>query len=130
MEKLKKINYFICSILLIYVATATVFFTGDLIHNEILSYLFGLFILCEIFFVFNEISKETNEKVDNLLEISKIVYSLDYSNLKNIKELIIKNDNTFRVILKNNMELSIKEIPLIQNDLITLDNKFNIKENK
>ena len=127
MEKLKKINCYISGILLIYVAIATVFFTGDLIHNEILSYLFDLFILCEIYFLISEISKKSDEKVDNLLKISKIVYSLDYSNLKNIKELIIKNGNTFKIILKNDMELSIKQIPLTQNDLITLDNKFNIK---
>lgn len=86
-----------------------------------------MFILTILFFAFlsDDLKKLDNRK--ELLDISKNVFSLDYTNLKNISNIDYDNNCNFVIYLKNGLHFPLKNfaVPETQQDLQDLDNHFS-----
>lgn len=65
--------------------------------------------------------------VKKKLNIAKNVFSLDYTNLKNISKIDFDNSCNFNIYLKNGLHISLNKyyIPKTQKDLQNLDDEFN-----
>ncbi len=75
-------------------------------------------------------SKENEEKTEKILMNAKLIYSLNYTNLKNIKGIELKaNGECFIILskLENNFKIKLnnKYIPQNQEMLIKLDQMYN-----
>ena len=62
------------------------------------------------------------------MSIAKNVFSLDYTNLKNISEIDFDDSYNFNIYLKNGMHMPLNKyyIPKTQQELQALDNEFNL----
>lgn len=65
--------------------------------------------------------------VKKKLNIAKNVFSLDYTNLKNISKIDFDDSCNFNIYLKNGLHISLNKyyIPKTQKDLQNLDDEFN-----
>lgn len=65
--------------------------------------------------------------VKKKLSIAKNVFSLDYTNLKNISKIDFDDSCNFNIYLKNGLHISLNKyyIPKTQKDLQNLDDEFN-----
>lgn len=131
MDILKKINKGIIFALMfeMYVSFILQF------ENATVSYCIGLLILGEILFLCVEQGKEESKKVEQFIYYAKLLYSLDFSNLQNIKDIVINHDSSFTIILQNNLNFTYKIdlMPISQDALEAWDIKFDelkTKENK
>ena len=61
------------------------------------------------------------------LSIAKNVFSLDYTDLKNISKIDFDDSYNFNIYLKNGLHISLNKyyIPKTQKDLQNLDDEFN-----
>ena len=93
-------------------------------YSLFLALLITLGMILLIIYISGEENKKKNEE---LIEIAKKIYSLDYTNLKNIESLELQPSKELTVNLKNPIKwhLTIKEIPSSQEKLEQLDKKFN-----
>lgn len=80
-----------------------------------------------IFLIIYLSEKENEEKKQELIKIAKKIYSLDYTNLKNIESIELQSDKKLIVNLKNPIKwhFTINEIPSSQEELEKLDEKYN-----
>ena len=93
-------------------------------------FLAGLFTIGTVLIIGYLHSAMIDEETQKILEEAKEIYSLDYSNLKNIKKIEINNKHEYFIILKKDdnefeIELSTNNIPHTQSDLQILDKKYN-----
>lgn len=75
-------------------------------------------------------SRENEEKTEKILKDAKIIYSLNYTNLKNIKGIELTVKREYFVILNKSgndfkIKLNNKYIPENQEMLIKLDEMYN-----
>ena len=75
-------------------------------------------------------SRENEEKTEKILKNAKIIYSLNYTNLKNIKGIELTAKREYFVILNKSgndfkIKLNNKYIPESQEMLIKLDEMYN-----
>ena len=75
-------------------------------------------------------SRENEEKTEKILKNAKIIYSLNYTNLKNIKGIELTAKREYFVILNKSgndfkIKLNNKYIPENQEMLIKLDEMYN-----
>lgn len=82
--------------------------------------LIGIIFSTASFFIFDNWEKKTNEEsMRKLLENIDMLYSLDYSKLKNIKRIFATVENKYHVILKidedNECTVNIEEMYLPKN---------------
>lgn len=97
------------------------------IPTEYSIFLALLIVLGGIFLVIHISEEENKKKKEELIEIAKKIYSLDYTNLKNIENIELQTDKKLIINLKTPIKChtTINEIPSSQEQLEELDKKFN-----
>lgn len=102
-------------------------FIGHLgIGFGVLNYVLTISLLAFSFYMFSH-------NIDNIygarkkLSIAKNVFSLDYTDLKNISKIDFDDSCNFNIYLKNGLHMSLNKyyIPKTQQELQDLDNEFN-----
>lgn len=130
MKILKKVNNGIVFVLLFGMYLSFVF----QFESEAVSYGVGLLILAEIIVFCVEQGREEDKKVDEFIHYARILYSLDFSKLKNVKDIIINHDKSFTIVLQVGLSFTytIACLPTSQEELVAWDLQFDslrVKEN-
>lgn len=103
---------------------------SNIINHKTVSLIAICFSTGSFVFFFDLIKKEQEEKTKKIINQATTIYSLDYTNLKNIKRIQLKDDKKCYVILNKEEKeyvsnLKIESIPQNQEMLQKLDEKYN-----
>ena len=90
--------------------------------NSLLTYILSI-----LFFIMLYVDLRKFDDRKKLLNIAKNVFSLDYTNLKNISRIDYDDNCNFIIYLKNGLHYSLDNynIPKTQQDLQALDDSFS-----
>lgn len=131
MKFIKCLGNILCSLILLFIVISGIYSISIWLERlgvgfGVLNYVLTISLSAFSFYMFSH-------NIDNIyggkkkLSIAKNVFSLDYTDLKNISKIDFDDSCNFNIYLKNGLHISLNEyyIPKTQKDLQNLDDEFN-----
>lgn len=131
MKFIKRLGNILCSLILLFIVISGIYSISIWLERlgvgfGVLNYVLTISLLAFSFYMFSH-------NIDNIygarkkLSIAKNVFSLDYTDLKNISKIDFDDNYNFNIYLKNGLHISLNKyyIPKTQKDLQNLDDEFN-----
>lgn len=131
MKFIKCLGNILCSLILLFIVISGIYSISIWLERlgvgfGVLNYVLTISLSAFSFYMFSH-------NIDNIygarkkLSIAKNVFSLDYTDLKNISRIDFDDSYNFNIYLKNGLHISLNEyyIPKTQKDLQNLDDEFN-----
>lgn len=131
MKFIKCLGNILCSLILLFIVISGIYSISIWLERlgvgfGVLNYVLTISLSAFSFYMFSH-------NIDNIyggkkkLSIAKNVFSLDYTDLKNISKIDFDDNYNFNIYLKNGLHISLNEyyIPKTQKDLQNLDDEFN-----
>lgn len=131
MKFIKCLGNILCSLILLFIVISGIYSISIWLERlgvgfGVLNYVLTISLSAFSFYMFSH-------NIDNIyggkkkLSIAKNVFSLDYTDLKNISKIDFDDNYNFNIYLKNGLHISLNEyyIPKTQKNLQNLDDEFN-----
>ncbi|MEE1389253.1 MAG: hypothetical protein U0M00_01600 [Clostridia bacterium] len=131
MKFIKCLGNILCSLILLFIVISGIYSISIWLERlgvgfGVLNYVLTISLSAFSFYMFSH-------NIDNIyggkkkLSIAKNVFSLDYTDLKNISKIDFDDNYNFNIYLKNGLHISLNKyyIPKTQKDLQNLDDEFN-----
>lgn len=131
MKFIKCLGNILCSLILLFIVISGIYSISIWLERlgvgfGVLNYVLTISLSAFSFYMFSH-------NIDNIygarkkLSIAKNVFSLDYTDLKNISRIDFDDSYNFNIYLKNGLHISLNKyyIPKTQKDLQNLDDEFN-----
>jgi hypothetical protein len=131
MKFIKCLGNILCSLILLFIVISGIYSISIWLERlgvgfGVLNYVLTISLSAFSFYMFSH-------NIDNIygarkkLSIAKNVFSLDYTDLKNISKIDFDDNYNFNIYLKNGLHISLNKyyIPKTQKDLQNLDDEFD-----
>nr|DAT04988.1 MAG TPA: hypothetical protein [Caudoviricetes sp.] len=131
MKFIKCLGNILCSLILLFIVISGIYSISIWLERlgvgfGVLNYVLTISLSAFSFYMFSH-------NIDNIygarkkLSIAKNVFSLDYTDLKNISRIDFDDSYNFNIYLKNGLHISLNKyyIPKTQKDLQNLDDEFD-----
>ncbi len=130
---MKRVYNTIIQMWIIFISIATFLGINSILKFDYSGFISGICTISSIMLIEYLYTKKEKQTIKEILDNIKIIQSLNYHNLKNIKNIEFStNANYFAILNKEGIELQVKideyDIPRNQEMLINLDEKYNKME--